>query len=776
MSIIVPSQKRRPASASVWGLGLLGACWLAAPAQADAPLRRAAVAVGANDGGAGRVALRFAHADARSFAQVMTDLGGLSPTDRTLLFDPTPDELLASLRTAGEALRTSPGRSELVFYYSGHSDEEGLLLGGQRVDYDTLRAALDDLPVDVRVAVLDSCASGAMVRRKGGVRVPAFAVDASSDVEGSAYLTSASADESAQEADRLGGSYFTHALTTGLRGAADVSGDGRVTLHEAYRFAFDETLARTERTALGPQHANYDFQLSGTGDLVLTDLTYTTASLVLDETTGGRATVRDGDGRLVAELIKPSGRLVELGVEPGRYRVTLSRDGRYAETVVDVATGEHHIVRSEILTWSAGEVATARGDVEGTGEAHRVPVRFSVLPVSPRQDEVDVLAVDLLAGRSHELDGTAIGFGAHFVDEDARGAIVTLGYNDVGGDQKGLMLTLGANRVGGDAEGQGALGANFAGGDAAAQVALGANFAGGDLRGAQASVGANVAGGEVRGLQGTVGGNLAVGELRGGQVSVGVNIAGRDVRGAQLTVGANLAAGHVRGAQLAAGVNVAESVTGAQISILNIGGDVDGGQIGLVNIAKDVKGTQIGLLNIANDVDGVPIGLLSIVKRGRHDLSVFATESDPLNVDFKLGSRSMYTVAGLGTNGTQQHYAALGLGGHIPAGPAWVDLDVSALNYTRTPFVTRTEPVLVGRGRATLGVEPVPHLSVFVGASLNVDSGLGGGARDVPLSWIEGRSTGVGTGPTSTTEVFGWVGGFAGIQVGMRNRPRDEAE
>jgi hypothetical protein len=39
-----------------------------------------------------------------------------------------------------------------------------------------------------------------------------------------------------------------------------------VTLNEAYRFAFDETLARTETTSGGPQHAAYDISLAGTGD------------------------------------------------------------------------------------------------------------------------------------------------------------------------------------------------------------------------------------------------------------------------------------------------------------------------------------------------------------------------------------------------------------------------------------------------------------------------------------------------------------------------------
>ena len=67
-------------------------------------------------------------------------------------------------------------------------------------------------------------------------------VSAAQDVEGHAFLTSSSADEAAQESDRIGGSFFTHYLITGLRGGADANADGKVTLGEAYQFAFAETV------------------------------------------------------------------------------------------------------------------------------------------------------------------------------------------------------------------------------------------------------------------------------------------------------------------------------------------------------------------------------------------------------------------------------------------------------------------------------------------------------------------------------------------------------
>ena len=111
----------------------------------------------------------------------------------------------------------------------------GILLGDDRYAYRNLRDRLDQVPADVRIAVLDACSSGAFTRVKSGRPRPPFLVDESSDMRGHAFLTSSSESEAAQESDRIRASYFTHYLVSGLRGAADLSGDGKVTLSEAYQ-------------------------------------------------------------------------------------------------------------------------------------------------------------------------------------------------------------------------------------------------------------------------------------------------------------------------------------------------------------------------------------------------------------------------------------------------------------------------------------------------------------------------------------------------------------
>ena len=161
---------------------------------------------------------------------------------------------------------------------------------------------VDDIPADVRIAILDSCSSGVLTRGKGGTRRAPFLMDTSVDVQGHAFLTSSSEDEVAQESEGLGGSFFTHYLTSGMRGAADASGDGKVTLNEAYQFAFHETLGGTVDTRGGAQHPAYDIQLSGTGDVVMTDGPFAESK----ELVGGYSMVEAASLAEAVELAKGS--------------------------------------------------------------------------------------------------------------------------------------------------------------------------------------------------------------------------------------------------------------------------------------------------------------------------------------------------------------------------------------------------------------------------------------------------------------------------------------
>jgi hypothetical protein len=216
---------------------------------------------------------------------------------------------------------------------------------------------------DVRVALVDSCKSGALLAAKGGTPGPAFQIRLTDDVAstGEVLLTSSAADEVALESREIAGSFFTHHLISGLRGAADASGDGTVTLNEAYQYAYAHTIKTTGETLIGPQHPAYDYRLSGQGELVLTALTKPTAAIALPRGFE-RILVTDRTRDEIVAEIGPDGNGM-LAVQPGAYAIRAWRADRIYAANVKVAVGEERVVKPEELG-PAGSTSTAsKGDV-----------------------------------------------------------------------------------------------------------------------------------------------------------------------------------------------------------------------------------------------------------------------------------------------------------------------------------------------------------------------------------------------------------------------------
>ena len=351
---------------------------LHAQEQAGRTTRRLGLFIGSNNGGRDRVMLRYAVSDARSVSRVFTDMGGINQGDNYLIVEPAVSDINRHLDIISRELSSSRRnyqRTELVFYYSGHSDEDGLLLNRERYSYRDLREKINSLNTDMRVVILDSCSSGAITRAKGGVKTRPFLFDSSVSAEGYAFLTSSSENESSQESDSIESSYFTHSLVAGLRGAADTVGDGRVTLNEIYRFAYNETLAKTETSVYGAQHPSYDMQLSGSGDVILTDIRETSASLLIDRELTGRITIRDDSDFLIAELTKVNQNPMELGLSPGLYHITTQRGGDFYRAEVTLREN----TRTPLAMSNFSRIASASGD-RGRGDEKPEP------PAEVRQD------------------------------------------------------------------------------------------------------------------------------------------------------------------------------------------------------------------------------------------------------------------------------------------------------------------------------------------------------------------------------------------------------
>lgn len=281
--------------------------------------RRVALVVSANTGWAMDRPLRHAHDDAIHLTTVLEELGGFDPNDVKVLQEPTTEAVLEAMAVGEAVSKREPVL--FVFYYSGHADKEHLHLKGAPLRFDDLYARLKGHPARVKLGVLDACQSGSMLASKGSKPSSAFSVkvDDSLEIQGTAILASSGADELSQETRALRGSFFTHHLVSGLRGAADADHDGKISLGEAYTYTAQRTTIDTAVSEAGAQRPVFRYELKGRGQIYLSQLLTTFGSLRFSADSG-RCFVTDAfEQSLVAEV--PGGSASKLVLPVGGYLV-----------------------------------------------------------------------------------------------------------------------------------------------------------------------------------------------------------------------------------------------------------------------------------------------------------------------------------------------------------------------------------------------------------------------------------------------------------------------
>jgi hypothetical protein len=228
----------------------------------------------------------------------------------------------------------------VLFYYSGHAKATALDLGKDQLPLPELRQKLFDLPSKLTVVVLDACQSGAFSRVKGAAPTADFSFNSRQqlDATGVAVLASSSGSELSQESEQLKSSYFTHHLLVGLRGAGDSNSDGQVTVDEAYRYAYHQTLLATAETAVGGQHVSLEVDLKGHGEVPLSFPRAATAHIELPAKLEGKTLIEDKRAKtVVAETYKAKGTAVRVAVAPGDYRVIVRHGSTISRCDVDAS-------------------------------------------------------------------------------------------------------------------------------------------------------------------------------------------------------------------------------------------------------------------------------------------------------------------------------------------------------------------------------------------------------------------------------------------------------
>jgi hypothetical protein len=351
-------------------LGILVLIGLLLSGTAYAETTRVALILGNNIGDADDERLRFAETDAVKVAEVLRDLGGFRSEDTTLLLGGDAGAARRALIGANDRIRsTVSAGTEVLFliYYSGHADARGLHLGNTTLEISEIEQFVRGSPATMRLLILDSCRSGSVTRVKGGMLGPPLEirVDERLAGEGVVFLTASAANENAQESDEIRGSFFTHHLVSGLLGAADADGNSQVSVEEAYRYSYENTLRSSSRTLGGLQHPTFRYEVGGRGAIVLSRFAASGRGRALLTLPPGHTFLLfagDASGPVIAE-VGAADRQRQVSVRAGRYFIRGRATDHLLEGTVDVRDGQRLAISDGALT----RVAYARLVRKGGG-------------------------------------------------------------------------------------------------------------------------------------------------------------------------------------------------------------------------------------------------------------------------------------------------------------------------------------------------------------------------------------------------------------------------
>jgi hypothetical protein len=334
---------------------------------ADAEPLRILIAASHARGGDGEEPLRHSTEDADQVRDALASLGGFSPSATVRLVDPTAAALVKALDWARALAATrSPAEVTFLLYFSGHGDRDSLRLGSESVAVSEISERVRAIPASLRVLVTDACRTDP-TRPKGVAGEPGFALSgASAPATGVVWLFASDTGEAAQESDELRGALFTHYWVSGLRGAADANGDGRVTLAESYDFAYSQTLYRSARSSGVLQHPTATFALAEAAPVVLTQTFGPNTRIELPEEQDAHYLVYEvGSRSVLGEIWSSPSRRAVLALPPGRFIVQRrAGSGGSGAAEIAIADGQDRVLApSDFRAVSMEQLAAKGGGV-----------------------------------------------------------------------------------------------------------------------------------------------------------------------------------------------------------------------------------------------------------------------------------------------------------------------------------------------------------------------------------------------------------------------------
>jgi hypothetical protein len=328
----------------------LGAGPVPPPAAAE-PASLVLIAASNRGARAGRAPLQYADDDAAKYYEVFSAIAGEGRTvlltdfdrDTARLFPTLLDKArspsraqldLAERRLAGQAaeLRRTGRGVRFYFVFAGHGDVDGgrgfLELADGPFTAEDLQRLVASVGATESHVILDSCNSFFVVnpRKPGGARFPTprdAAEALARRLPNVGVFLSTSAQAEVYEWSDLQSGVFSHAVRSGLMGAADADGDGHVSYDELAAFV-DTSVAAIKNPTFRPRV--FARGPNGEDRRAILDLPPARTALVVDGPGPVRLAVRDLDGLRWLDAHVEAGAVARLWFpEPLRARLEVDR-------------------------------------------------------------------------------------------------------------------------------------------------------------------------------------------------------------------------------------------------------------------------------------------------------------------------------------------------------------------------------------------------------------------------------------------------------------------
>lgn len=344
--------------------------------------------VGSTLGAPDDAELRYVERDLTSFRSVLSELCGFDKNDIFTLYNTDSTRFIQTV----EFLRgkiSAQKENLFLFYYTGHANEKGIKFKNEIIPFNRLKELMASTGASIQIGIFDACQSGTMTTLKGGQLAAPFLFTTDTKIKGQVILSSSSPREYSLESDALQSSIFSFHLLNALRGSADITGDRKVSLSEAYQYAYNHTVSTTSRTPQGTQHPGYNFSIQGEGEIILADLSSRSSGLMLSKQLHGIITIFDEKNTLVADINKPANQPFLIALNKGRYVISCHSAGKMLSCIksledkemLEIVESDFNRINSDIVMRQKGEDESSLSRFDLSLEIHYLRPDYSNLKV-----------------------------------------------------------------------------------------------------------------------------------------------------------------------------------------------------------------------------------------------------------------------------------------------------------------------------------------------------------------------------------------------------------